>query len=101
MVWLLCRVLFELVAALPQDVVASTGAIAIDGTSATALLVDAATGSVLAPPKLYNEQQGPEAVQTAKVGHKDHTILSHSVLSNEEATWLTTSHTLACKKGSQ
>ncbi|WIA31867.1 hypothetical protein OEZ86_002732 [Tetradesmus obliquus] len=60
------RVLFELVAALPQDVVANVGAVAFDGTSATAMLVDAATGRQLAPPKLYNEAQGAEAVAAAK-----------------------------------
>lgn len=59
--------LFELIAALPTDVVANTHSIAIDGTSSTALLVDAATGTVLAPAKLYNEAQGPAAVAAAKV----------------------------------
>jgi sugar (pentulose or hexulose) kinase len=62
-----CRVLFELVAALPQDVVSDVGAVAFDGTSATAMLVDAATGQQLAAPKLYNEAQGAEAVAAAKV----------------------------------
>eukprot|EP00878_Enallax_costatus_P034508 GHUV01038266.1.p1 GENE.GHUV01038266.1~~GHUV01038266.1.p1 ORF type:complete len:414 (+),score=132.25 GHUV01038266.1:205-1446(+) len=61
------RVLFELISALPPSVVAHTSSVAIDGTSATALLVDADTGGVLAPAKLYNEAQGPEAVAAAKV----------------------------------
>ncbi|KAF6265806.1 hypothetical protein COO60DRAFT_1266157 [Scenedesmus sp. NREL 46B-D3] len=60
------RVLFELVAALPRDIVSNVGAVAFDGTSATAMLVDAATGQQLAPPKLYNEAQGAAAVAAAK-----------------------------------
>lgn len=64
---LLDRALFELIAALPQDVIANIGSIAIDGTSATALLADAHTGQVLAPAKLYNEAQGEAAVTAAKV----------------------------------
>ena len=47
-----------------RDRVAS---IAIDGTSATSLLVDEASGRVLQPAKLYNEAQGEAAVQAAKV----------------------------------
>ena len=42
-------------------------AIAIDGTSATAMLVDRASGEVLAPAKLYNESQGADSVAWAKV----------------------------------
>lgn len=59
--------MFELIAALPTDVTANIGSVAIDGTSATALLVDALTGKVLAPAKLYNEAQGNTAVAAAKV----------------------------------
>ena len=46
-------------------------AVAFDGTSSTSLLVDSTTGRVLAAPKLYDEAQGPEAVQAAKVGRED------------------------------
>lgn len=61
-------VLFDLIAALPPAVTSQVAAVAFDGTSSTSLLVDAATGRVLAAPKLYDEAQGPEAVQAAKVG---------------------------------
>lgn len=61
------RVLFELIAALPADVRSRVTSVAFDGTSATALLVDAASGKVLAPAKLYSEAQGPDAVQAAQV----------------------------------
>jgi len=65
-----CRVLFELIAALPATVTSQVQAIAFDGTSSTALLVDATTGQVLAPPKLYDEGQGSDAVQAAKVSRR-------------------------------
>ncbi len=62
------RVLFELICGLPPAVRSQVSAIAIDGTSATAMLVDRTTGKVLAPTKLYNESQGPDSVAQAKVG---------------------------------
>ena len=62
------RVLFDLIAALPPAITQQVQAVAFDGTSSTALLVDAASGRVLAAPKLYDEAQGPAAVQAAKVG---------------------------------
>lgn len=62
------RVLFELIAALPTAVTRQVQAVAFDGTSSTSMLVDGATGRVLCAPKLYDEAQGPEAVQAAKVG---------------------------------
>ena len=52
--------------ALPPATRARVAALAIDGTSATTLLVDARSGAVLAPPKLYNEAQGGEAVARAR-----------------------------------
>ena len=63
-----CSALFQLLRSLPAAVRARLAAIAIDGTSATTLLVDAGSGEVLAPPKMYDEMQGAEAVQRAKVG---------------------------------
>ena len=50
-----------------SDQVQRVQAIAIDGTSATAMLVDGANGTVIAPVKLYNEAQGAAAVTLAKV----------------------------------
>lgn len=64
---LTCRVLWELLAAVPADVRSQVVSLAIDGTSATAVLLDTASGAVLQPPKLYNEAQGKEAVEAAKV----------------------------------
>lgn len=61
------QVLFELIAALPASVTSQVHAVAFDGTSSTALLVDGATGRVLCAPKLYDEAQGPAAVAAAKV----------------------------------
>lgn len=40
--------------------------LAIDGTSATTMLIDAASGRCLAPPKMYNEAQSAAAVARAK-----------------------------------
>lgn len=61
------QVLFELIAALPASVTSQVQAVAFDGTSSTALLVDGATGRVLCAPKLYDEAQWPAAVAAAKV----------------------------------
>lgn len=60
-------VLYELLQALPWDVRQGVASLAIDGTSATAMLVDRSTSAVLAPARLYNEAQPAEAVAAAKV----------------------------------
>lgn len=53
-----CRsALWSLVSDIPPDVLGRVKAIAIDGTSATTLLIDERDGSHLATPKLYNEAQ--------------------------------------------
>ena len=54
-----------LVAALPVDAVARVAAVAVAGTSASVLLVDGATGNVLAPARLYNDAASEEAVTLA------------------------------------
>ena len=58
------RALFSLLSELGRAVCSGVAAVALDGTSSTALLVDeaaaaalAAGGAHLAPPKLYNEAQ--------------------------------------------
>jgi hypothetical protein len=61
------RALFDLLDQVPAQYKSSTARLAFDGTSATALLVDAATGAVLEDAKLYNEAQDSYAVQHAKV----------------------------------
>ena len=60
--------LWKLLSSLPPEVREDVAALAIDGTSATALLVDMGSGRALLPAKLYNEAQGSEAVAAAKVG---------------------------------
>eukprot|EP00894_Picocystis_sp_ML_P004948 jgi/Pico_ML_1/55465/g1144.t2 len=47
----------------PREIRERTVSIAIDGTSATALLVDEATGEVLTTPKMYNEAQEADVVE--------------------------------------
>ena len=41
--------------------------VAFDGTSATAMLLDATSGATLEDAKLYNEAQGSDAVHAAAV----------------------------------
>ncbi len=53
---------------MPADVRGAVAALAIDGTSATALLVDGRSGEQLAAPKLYNESQPADVVEAVKVG---------------------------------
>jgi hypothetical protein len=62
------RVLYELISSIPAELRAELASIAIDGTSATAMLLDKASGQVLAPAKLYNESQPEGSVAAAKVG---------------------------------
>lgn len=68
------RALIDLLKQLPQDVKDRISSICIDGTSSTALLVDSRRGDILAPTKIYNEDQGAEAFEATKVGshHADH-----------------------------
>ncbi|KAG2426897.1 hypothetical protein HXX76_012684 [Chlamydomonas incerta] len=62
------RVLFELIDCLDPALRAGVAAVAFDGTSATALLVDPRDPArgVLAPAKLYNEAQSKEMAAAAK-----------------------------------
>ena len=59
--------LWALVDSVPGEVRREVASVAIDGTSATAMLVDATSGHVLRPAKLYNEAQGKEAMAAAQV----------------------------------
>ncbi|KAL4452139.1 hypothetical protein ABPG75_007801 [Micractinium tetrahymenae] len=66
--------LWRLMDALPAEQRAQAASIAIDGTSATTLLVDGDTGEVLAPPRMYNAAQPAEAVARARaLAPPDHT----------------------------
>lgn len=60
------RALIDLLKQLPQDMKQLTSSICIDGTSSTALLLDSRRGDILAPTKIYNEDQGDEAFQATK-----------------------------------
>ena len=66
--------LWRLLGKLPEGERARLASIAIDGTSATTLLVDGGSGEVLAPPRMYNEAQAAQAVARAKaIAPPDHT----------------------------
>mmetsp|Transcript_4550 Transcript_4550/g.8285 ORF Transcript_4550/g.8285 Transcript_4550/m.8285 type:complete len:267 (-) Transcript_4550:808-1608(-) len=57
--------LWGLIAELPAEVAAAVRAVAVDGTSATTMLIDEVDGALLAPAKLYDEAQ--DATVTAIV----------------------------------
>jgi hypothetical protein len=63
----LCRVLWRIIKSLPVQVRRNAIRIAVDGTSATAVLLNAHNGEPLASPKLYNEPQSAQAVSRAAV----------------------------------
>lgn len=66
--------LWRLLGSLPAEQRRHVASLAIDGTSATTLLIDGATGACLAPPKMYNDAQGADAVARAKqIAPADHT----------------------------
>ena len=63
-----CRALWDLLGTLPSEVRAAATAIAVDGTSPTALLVDGGSGAQLAPPSFYTELPPADVVEAVKVG---------------------------------
>lgn len=80
--------LFELLDALPADLRAKVASIAIDGTSATTLLLDATSGAVLQPPKLYNEAQAASIVHRVKaLAPPDHTTTASTSTLCKVLTW--------------
>lgn len=60
------RALLHLLQQLPQDIKDHITSLCIDGTSSTALLIDSKRGDILAPTKLYNEDQGSEPLAAIK-----------------------------------
>ncbi|KAF5829568.1 hypothetical protein DUNSADRAFT_15895 [Dunaliella salina] len=60
------RALNELILQVPSTLRSRCQGIALDGTSATAMLVDRSTGAQLAAPLLYNAAMGDKAVAMAK-----------------------------------
>ncbi len=61
------RAFMDLLKQLPQGLKDNVSSLCIDGTSSTALLVDSRRGDILAPTKIYNEDQGAEAFEATKV----------------------------------
>ena len=61
------RSLWGILDALPADVRAAAKYLAVDGMSATALLVDGRSGEQLAAPMLYNDSQPADVVTAVKV----------------------------------
>ena len=61
------RAFMDLLKQLPQGLKDNISSLCIDGTSSTALLVDSRRGDILAPTKIYNEDQGAEAFEATKV----------------------------------
>lgn len=57
----------DLLDQIPAELKREARRLAFDGTSATAILLDANTGSVLENAKLYNEVQPQASVTAAKV----------------------------------
>ena len=69
-----CSALWKLLASIPAEQRRRIASLAIDGTSATTLLIDGDSGRCLAPPKMYNEAQPAAVVARAKqMAPPDHT----------------------------
>ena len=62
-----CSALFSNLEALGKGALCHVRSVAVDGTSATALLLDRRSGKLVASPKLYNEPQPDDAVTAVKV----------------------------------
>ena len=79
--------LWDLLAALPASVRSRCGAIAVDGTSATCLLVDAATGAPLTPALMYNDAC-PAALPAVKaLAPAGHTVVASTSTLSKLMTW--------------
>jgi len=80
--------LFGLVADVPPEARERIVSISIDGTSATSMLLDAATGSLLAKPLLYNETGSPEALEAVKaMAPEKHTTVAPTSTLCKLVTW--------------
>ncbi|CAA6663317.1 unnamed protein product [Spirodela intermedia] len=63
---------------IPREICSHVASISIDGTSATTLIIDSATGELLSRPLLYNESC-PEALErVAAIAPENHTVCSGS-----------------------
>lgn len=73
-----CAALFDLIGQIPPDIRRALGAIAVNGTSSTALLCDT-DNLPLCPPLLYNDARAQaEAMQLAQIAPSGHPVLSAS-----------------------
>ena len=82
------RALWSLLQSLDHQIRQSIRSIAIDGTSSTAILVDALSGASLAAPKLYNEAQAQQAVDlAAQIAPQGHTATSSTSTLAKLLSW--------------
>ena len=80
------RALWSILASLSSS--AQIQSIALDGTSSTALLVDAASGEVLQPPKMYNDAQpAAAAAAAARMAPQGHTASSSTSTLAKLISW--------------
>ncbi|MEL6578268.1 MAG: FGGY-family carbohydrate kinase [Cyanobacteria bacterium J06621_12] len=78
--------LFELIAQTPLEIRTSLKAIAVNGTSSTVLLCDAA-GKSLTEPLLYNDAQGGEVLDRVKAIAPDNHVVVSSTSSLAKLIW--------------
>ncbi|HAA31682.1 MAG TPA: carbohydrate kinase [Cyanobacteria bacterium UBA8553] len=85
--------LFALIEQIPREIREEINAIAINGTSSTVLLCDAA-GQPIAEPLMYNDGRGIEVMETIKaIAPPNHTVLS-ATSSLAKFLWLLQNSTL-------
>jgi sugar (pentulose or hexulose) kinase len=89
--------LFDLIGQIPQQLRREIGAIAINGTSSTVLLCDAA-GMPVTAPLLYNDARGASVLEQLKtVAPRNHTVLS-ATSSLAKLLWMKQLPAFACAK---
>lgn len=67
----------DLLKELPANLKPHISSLCIDGTSSTALLIDSRQGDLLAPTKIYNEDQGVEPYEATKVPQIRYLVGTH------------------------
>ncbi|GAB2253042.1 hypothetical protein Droror1_Dr00005889 [Drosera rotundifolia] len=82
--------LFSLLNDIPVDLRPAIGSVSVDGTSATTIIVDGATGETLFRPLLYNESC-PDALPAVKsIAPANHTVCSGSSTLCKLVSWWST-----------
>ena len=80
--------LFQLLDSIPEGIKSRISSVAIDGTSATTLLIDSTTGELIQPPKMYSEAQDPAIVQRVKaMAPPGHTVTASTSTLCKVVTW--------------